>query len=386
MLGSFRRPKCPGGKAFASRTAGVFLHDRTAPSLSSEVYAPWELARAAGVPEWRIRSLIGSGAIATIDGEFSTGAEALRVLRGLARGGFPSADSADAGDRGVHAAPLTVVQLERRRTGLPLALSSAGHAAVLATAILVTTAFGDVADLETIATKNEPVRLVYLTTPGPGGGGGGGGLRQRTPPPRALRKGSQRLNSPLPARRDPPPIAPVEKPVEPPPPVKAPEPLPPVVAPVVTAPADDSDRAGVLEQTPIESASRGSGTDGGVGSGAGTGIGEGDGPGIGPGSGGGTGGGPYRPGSGIVPPRLLREVKADYTEQARQRGIEGEVVLEIVVRSDGAVGEIRVVRSLGYGLEDRATAAVRQWRFAPATRLGRPVDVLVEVGVEFRLR
>ena len=67
-----------------------------------------------------------------------------------------------------------------------------------------------------------------------------------------------------------------------------------------------------------------------------TGVGEGDGAGIGPGSGGGTGGGPYRPGSGIEPPRLLQEVKADYTEEARRAGITGDVVLEIVVRRDGA--------------------------------------------------
>ena len=58
-------------------------------------------------------------------------------------------------------------------------------------------------------------------------------------------------------------------------------------------------------------------------------MGEGDGPGIGDGSGGGIGGGPYRAGSGIDPPLLLREVKPDYTEDARRRGIVGEVVMEI---------------------------------------------------------
>ena len=67
-------------------------------------------------------------------------------------------------------------------------------------------------------------------------------------------------------------------------------------------------------------------------------------------------------------------------------GIEGEVVLEIVVRSDGSVGGTRVLQGLGGGLERRALDAVRQWRFAPARRHGTPVDVLVEVAVEFRLR
>ena len=79
-------------------------------------------------------------------------------------------------------------------------------------------------------------------------------------------------------------------------------------------------------------------------------------------------------------------MKADYTEEARQRSISGEVVMEIVVRRDGSVGDVRILRGLGGGLNDRAVQAVRQWRFAPATRLGSPVDVIVEVGVEFRLR
>jgi TonB family protein len=125
---------------------------------------------------------------------------------------------------------------------------------------------------------------------------------------------------------------------------------------------------------------------GGVGSGTGTGIGAGDGAGVGPGSGGGTGGGPFRPGSGIEPPRLLREVRADYTDEARRRAIEGEVVLEIIVRHDGSVGDVKIVKRLGAGLDDRAVQAVRQWRFAPARRLGSPVDVIVEVAVEFKLR
>ena len=104
------------------------------------------------------------------------------------------------------------------------------------------------------------------------------------------------------------------------------------------------------------------------------------------GTGGGTGGGPYRPGSGIEPPRVLREVKADYTEDARRRGINGDVVLEIVVRRDGSVGDVKVLQGLGGGLNDRAIQAVRQWRFAPARRQGSAVDVIVEVAVEFKLR
>jgi TonB family protein len=159
-----------------------------------------------------------------------------------------------------------------------------------------------------------------------------------------------------------------------------------VVAPVATVAADQRDSAGVPQDTPVQSDSRGSGSGTGVGSGEGSGAGEGKGAGIGPGSGGGTGGGPYRPGSGISPPGLLREVRPDYTEDARRRGIEGDVVLEIVVRSDGTVGNVRVLQGLGGGLDQRAIDAVRQWRFSPARRLGTAVDVMVEVAVEFKLR
>jgi TonB family protein len=142
----------------------------------------------------------------------------------------------------------------------------------------------------------------------------------------------------------------------------------------------------VLEQTKAETDSHGPGKGGGAGTGTGTGLGEGDGSGVGPGSGGGTGGGPYRPGSGIEAPRLLREVRADYTEEARQRGLSGDVVLEIIVRRDGSVGDVRILQGLGAGLNDRAVQAVRQWKFAPARRQGVPVDVIVEVAVEFKLR
>jgi TonB family protein len=83
---------------------------------------------------------------------------------------------------------------------------------------------------------------------------------------------------------------------------------------------------------------------------------------------------------------LLHEVKPTYTEQARVGKLEGEVLLEIVVLRDGSVGDLRIVRGLGNGLDARAIAAVRQWRFSPARRHGVPVDVVVEVAVDFRLR
>jgi TonB family protein len=61
-------------------------------------------------------------------------------------------------------------------------------------------------------------------------------------------------------------------------------------------------------------------------------------------------------------------------------------VLEIVVRRDGSVGDVKILQGLGSGLDARAIDAVRQWRFSAAQRQGVPVDVIVEVAVEFKMR
>jgi TonB family protein len=349
----------------------------------SEVYSARELARAARAPLGRIRELIASGHIRSIDGRFVAAPEALRVVRaGVASISvtYPAVTSAE---RPLFMPPPAA----HRSRGVPFALSSTLHAAFVAAAVLLTTIGLSGTDETTAVIDPLPTRMVFMAMPGPGGGGGGGGLRQPKPPPRAARKGPKRaVSSPLPPREPEKMTSPLQKPVEQPPPPLEHESLPPIVAPIATVPADARDRAGVLAESRSEEDSRGPGQGGGVGTGQGTGIGEGAGTGVGPGSGGGTGGGPYRPGSGIEPPRLLKEVKADYTDEARRAGIRGEVLLEIVIRRDGTVGDTTVLKGLGYGLDRRAIDAVRQWRFAPARRLGQPVDVLVEVAVEFRLR
>ncbi len=359
-----------------------------------DVYTAREIARAADVSDRLVEALLARGEIRTVAASLPAGLpidpqlesfvlhpEAVRVVRALQGGGLVG-DSNRVGR--LLAAPGAA-----RPTALPLLLSSSVHG-VAALVVIVLASLGWVKanePTEPITVTREPIRLVFLAQPGPGGGGGGGGLRMRTPPPKAERKGERKLSSPLPVRTLPPPIRPAPKPVEPPPPPLEARRLPPVMAPVVTAPADQRDRDGVMEKAPPEAPdSQGSGRGGGIGAGQGTGIGEGQGPGLGPGEGGGTGGGPYRPGSGVEPPRLLREVRADYTDEARRAGLTGEVLLEIVVRRDGTVGDVRVLRALGSGLDQRAAQAVRQWRFSPARWKGVPVDVVVEVAVEFKLR
>jgi periplasmic protein TonB len=348
--------------------------------LPVDVYSPREIAQAAGVSEAAVRAALG----APPPGGYVDRAEAIRIGRLLV-------EQAREAATGRAKAPLFSAWGARGSNRQPLAaiaVSGTLHAGLAA--IFVVLAGLNLAPRAAALTRPDPstdlMRLVFLATPGPGGGGGGGGLQQPVPAPKAMREGAKRISSPVPARREPDPIVPAPRPPEPKPAPLEAERLPVLVAPIVTAPADPRTRIGVLEQTPSVAESHGTGKGGGAGTGSGAGLGAGDGAGVGPGSGGGTGGGPYRPGSGIQPPRLLREVKADYTEDARQRGIAGDVVLEIVVRSDGTVGEVRVLRGLAGGLNERAAQAVRQWRFAPALRQGAPVDVIVEVSVEFTLR
>ena len=344
-------------------------------AFAHDSYTPLEIAQAAHVPEADVLDALGYAR------DLVPHAEAVRLGRMLVQRPGTRRDAALFGT-------FSRVAPAHRSTGIPLALSSTLHAGLVAFGVFLAT-FNLTPRAASLRPDDraDPMRLVFIAAPGPGGGGGGGGLLQKAPPPKALREGHSRISSPVAERREPKPLRPVASPPEPAPaPVLKAEPLPAVIAPIVAAPADTRTRAGALQQAPAENESRGPGSGGGAGTGTGAGLGPGDGSGVGPGSGGGTGGGPYRPGSGIEAPRLLREVKADYTEEARQRGVSGDVVLEIVVRRDGTVGDVRVLQGLGGGLSDRAAQAVRQWRFTPARRQGAAVDVIVEIAVEFKLR
>ena len=357
-----------------------------------ELYTARDIARAAGVAESQVQSLLDTGAIGSVAGRLGTKGdpawsgfvlhgEAVRAVRTLRSQSLLAAPTAD------HLGLLLNSSAAPRRS-TPFILSTSLHAFVGVLLFIGSLGLTSADEkTEPIDNNARPVRLVFLAQPGPGGGGGGGGLKMKPPPPKAQRKGPQQISSPIPVRRPPPPIEPIKKPVEPPPvPLEA-KTLPVVTAPVAPVAADKKDQEGLLKEVPKElPPSQGTGTGGGTGTGQGTGIGEGSGSGIGAGEGGGTGGGPYRPGSGVSPPRLIKEVHADYTDAARRQNISGEVELEIVVKSDGSVGDVRILRRLGSGLDERAVQAVRQWRFSPARLKGAPVDVIVEVSVEFKLR
>ncbi|HEY0283857.1 MAG TPA: M56 family metallopeptidase [Vicinamibacterales bacterium] len=94
----------------------------------------------------------------------------------------------------------------------------------------------------------------------------------------------------------------------------------------------------------------------------------------------------HRPGGRITTPKLIREVKPHYPERAKQDKVQGEVVMECVVKADGTVGDTKVVRSLDPDLDQAALDAAAQWLFEPGTRDGKPVNVLVTIAIAFTLK
>lgn len=213
-----------------------------------------------------------------------------------------------------------------------------------------------------------PISLVAL--PGdPGGGGGLGGgapeVAMRAPTPAAE-----------PAREAPPPppaVAPKPRPVARPRPVeraKPPAPEPPAAA--------VASRGSSAETAPPAGAGRGDATGGG------TGAGEGSGPGSGGGHGGGSGGGE---GSGDARVAYGQNPTPPYPMVAKRLGMEGVVLLEVVVQADGRPGGVRIVRSSGHApLDESAVSTVSgRWRFVPARRDGAAIESRVTVPIRFRL-
>jgi len=140
-----------------------------------------------------------------------------------------------------------------------------------------------------------------------------------------------------------------------------------------------------MSHLPSGPPSNGTGSGGGIGSGNGGGIGSGSGPGFGPGHGGGTGGGVFRVGGGVSAPKAIFAPDPEYSEEARKAKYSGTCVLWLIVGRDGRPRDIKVARTLGLGLDEKAIEAVKTWRFEPAKKDGQPVDVQINVEVSFRL-
>ncbi len=92
-----------------------------------------------------------------------------------------------------------------------------------------------------------------------------------------------------------------------------------------------------------------------------------------------------RIGGEVTPPRVIQKVEPVYTDEARLMKLNGTVVLSTIIDEQGRAVDIDVVRGAGFGLDEQAIDCVRQWRFAPGTRDGRPVNVRAEIEVNFRV-
>ena len=209
-----------------------------------------------------------------------------------------------------------------------------------------------------------------------GGGGGGGGNRERIP----ASKGEL------------PPIA--DKQLVPPDPApKNPDPslivTPTIVAPQIGRLAPPTllnlgDPNGVIGPP-----SAGPGKNGGIGTGENGGVGPSKGPGAGDNDKTGCcGGDGLHPAgrNGVSAPTVVYRVEPQYSEEARKARYEGTVVLQAIIRKDGKVDVLNLVRSLGFGLDQNAIEALKQWRFRPATKDGQAVDSTINIEVRFNLR
>ena len=131
--------------------------------------------------------------------------------------------------------------------------------------------------------------------------------------------------------------------------------------------------------------SNGTGSGSGIGSGSDGGVGSGRGPGFGPGEGGGTGGGVFHVGGGVSPPRTIYAPEPEFSEEARKAKYQGVCTLGLIVGVDGRPTNIRVLSSLGMGLDEKAIEAVKNWKFEPAMKDNHPVRVEIAVEVDFHL-
>lgn len=221
----------------------------------------------------------------------------------------------------------------------------------------------------------DPSQLVLDLPPKPekSGGGGGGGRREPTPASKGnLPKFStKQLTPPTPKIVNLDPVLAVE---------------PTVVVPQLSN-LSTVNLANLGDPLGIPGPpSSGPGTGGGIGTGTGGGVGPGKGGGVGPGEGGGIGGGVFRVGGGVSAPSVLYRVEPTYSEEARKAKYQGVVVLSAIVRKDGTIEILKVVRGLGLGLDENAIQALKQWKFRPGMKNGVPVDVALNIEVNFSLR
>ena len=227
-------------------------------------------------------------------------------------------------------------------------------------------------DMVTLIAPDEVPALPASKTQAGGGGGGGDQDKFQASKGKLPKQSMQQITPPEVIQRNPNPKLPVEPTV--------------VIPPEIKLAMNNLPNLGdPMSHLPSGPPSNGTGSGGGIGSGSGGGVGSGTGPGVGPGRGGGIGGGVFRVGGGVSAPRVVYQPDPEYSEEARKAKYQGTCVLWLVVGPDGHPRDIRIARSLGLGLDEKAIDAVKTWRFEPAMKDGQPVAVQINVEVTFRL-
>jgi TonB family protein len=90
-------------------------------------------------------------------------------------------------------------------------------------------------------------------------------------------------------------------------------------------------------------------------------------------------------GNGVTAPMLVQKVEPEYSEEARAARYQGTVVVAVTIDTDGTAQDMKIVRGLGLGLDEKALQAISQWKFKPGAREGQPVPVMATIEVNFRL-
>ncbi|MFY9223987.1 MAG: energy transducer TonB [Blastocatellia bacterium] len=214
------------------------------------------------------------------------------------------------------------------------------------------------------------------------GGGGGGGSYSMTPPskgklPKAV------FENPI--------VSPSVKPPE----IK--NPVLPVLPTIKVQPelieAQNKNLSFGIPNATNDLPSAGPGSGGGIGTNRGGAVGDGIGYGYGPGIGDNTGGGPSRIGDNkvynasksIVNPVITYKQKPKYTTEGQRDKIQGSVILSAILSKDGTISELKVVRGLGYGLDEEAIKAAYKIKFLPGRKNDQPINVRVRLEFVFQL-
>ena len=93
----------------------------------------------------------------------------------------------------------------------------------------------------------------------------------------------------------------------------------------------------------------------------------------------------HEPDRNVTMPRAIFAPNPEYTEQARKKKINGTVLLSLTVTVDGTTRDIKLVKGVGYGLDEKAVEAVSRWKFTPALKDGQPIEKEISVEVDFHL-